>query len=204
VEPDRQRAIAKGPFGFPDTISYLQIPIHIMSGWCAANLLPRLSPRQRLMSMIAASIADLDGLSILGGQQAYWHWHHRICHNLPFGILVAAVLAAVSGRTIGLFILYLALFHLHLDLDIFGSGPGWGIFYFWPFSNWMFDNTHLSWEFYSWQNITIAGVLLAWTIAIAVRDRRTPLEAIMPDLDRQLVAFFRKLFRAANDSRQSR
>jgi len=165
-----------------------------MSGWCAANLLRRLSPRQRLMCMIAATIPDLDGLSILFGQQAYWNWHHRVCHNLPFGILACLILATISGKTFRLFILYLALFHLHIDMDIFGSGQGWGIFYFWPFSNWMFDNTHLSWDFYSWQNLTIAGAFLIWSLIIAIRAGRTPLEAIMPDLDRQLVRVLRKPF----------
>jgi hypothetical protein len=99
-----RRAIGKGPFDFPDTISHLQIPIHIMSGWCAANCLPRLSPRQRLMSMIAATVADLDGLSILGGQQAYWNWHHRVCHNLPFGFALISALAVLGeARRRGLF-----------------------------------------------------------------------------------------------------
>jgi inner membrane protein len=172
----------------------MQIPTHIMSGWCAANLFPSLNAKQRLMCMIAAAIPDLDGLSILGGQQSYWHWHHRVCHNLPFGVLVCLGLTAISGWRIGLFVLYLALFHLHLNMDVFGSGPGWGIFYFWPFSDWMFDNSHLSWEFYSWQNLTIAAAFLAWTIGIAVVLRRTPLEYLMPDLDRQLVDILRKPF----------
>src|SRR5579872_2781125 len=172
----------------------MQIPTHILSGWCAANLFPPLNPRQRLMCMIAAAIPDLDGLSILGGQQAYWNWHHRVCHNLPFGLIVCGLLAWLSGRRIGLFVLYLLLFQLHIVMDIFGSGPGWGIYYFWPFSNWMFDNTGISWEFFSWQNLSIAGGLLVWTIVIAIRLGRTPLEAIMPRLDGQLVGFFRKPF----------
>jgi hypothetical protein len=86
------------------------------------------------------------------------------------------------------FILYAAEFHLHLAMDIFGSGPGWGIFYFWPFSNWSLDNTRLSWPFYSWQNISLAIVLFILVIAIIFWKRRTPLEAIMPKLDRQIVS----------------
>ena len=77
--------------------------------------------------------------------------------------------------------------------------PGWAIFYLWPFSNWMFDNTHLSWDFYSWQNLSIAAALLIWTLIIAVRKGRTPLEAIMPDLDRQLVRVVRKPLKWSND-----
>lgn len=166
----------------------MHIPTHIMSGWCLSNLIPKLGPRERLMCMIATTIPDLDGLSILGGRETFLNWHHVACHNLPFGILVCAILTLLAGRSVWAFMLYLLFFHLHLLLDVFGSGPGWGIYYWWPFSRWAFDNTHLSWEFYSWQNISIAGGLLVWTILIARFKQRTPLEALMPDLDRQLVA----------------
>jgi inner membrane protein len=173
----------------------MQTQTHILSGWIAANLLPSMTARQRLMSMIAAAIPDLDGLSYLGGQEAFWNWHHRACHNLPFGILACGVMTLLSGGKIWLFFWYLALFHLHLVMDIFGSGPCWGIYYFWPFSGWMFDNSPYSWDFYSWENLSIAAGLIAWTILIAVRAGRTPLEAIMPRLDGQTVRWLRSRFR---------
>jgi inner membrane protein len=168
----------------------MQVPIHLMTGWCTANLLPGLTKRQRLFSMIAAAIPDVDGLSILGGQDAYWNWHHRAGHNLTWCIVSCTIMAMISAPFIKSFLLYAAQFHLHLLMDVFGSGPDWGIYYFWPFSNWKFDNTHLSWEFYSWENMTIAALLLIWVIAIIYRKKRTPLEAVMPNLDRQLVALF--------------
>jgi hypothetical protein len=171
----------------------MHVQTHILSGWCIGNYLS-LTARQRLLCMIAASIPDLDGLSILGGQNAYWDYHHRLCHNLPFGVLACVVLALFSHRRLFMCVIYLTLFHLHLVMDYFGSGPGWGIYYFWPFSSWVADNRHVSWEFYSWQNITIAAVLVSWTILIAVRQGRTPLEALMPRLDRQLVDWLRRRF----------
>lgn len=171
----------------------MHVQTHILSGWCVGNYLP-LTARQRAMGMVAASVADLDGLSILGGQNAYWDYHHRLCHNLTFGLLACGILTLWSGRRPLTFLVYLALFHLHLVMDYFGSGPGWGIYYFWPFSSWAADNRHVAWEFYSWQNITIAAVLVVWTIVIAVRRGRTPLEALMARLDRQLVDWFRKRF----------
>jgi hypothetical protein len=166
----------------------MQLPIHLLAGWCTANLLPGLTPRQRGFCIIAAGIPDLDGASILFGQEAFWNWHHKVCHNLPFCLLVSSILAAYSPWRIGSFVLYAIEFHLHLAMDVFGSGPHWGIYYFWPFSDWCGDSTRFSWAFYSWQNLTIAGALLVWTILIAFVDRRTPLEAIMPNLDRQLLA----------------
>jgi len=71
-------------------------------------------------------------------------------------------------------------------------GTGWPIRNLWPFSPWSPDNRAWSWEFYSWQNITTAAVLVVWTIVIAVRAGRTPLEVLMPKLDRQLIDWPRK------------
>jgi hypothetical protein len=48
-----------------------------------------------------------------------------------------------------------------------------------------------AWPFYSWQNITTAFALVAWTLVIARRLGRTPLESLMPRLDRQLVGYLR-------------
>jgi hypothetical protein len=137
--------------------------------------------------MLAATACDVDGLSILAGQNAYWDYHHTLGHNLPFGLLFCLALAAFSARRALAFTVYLALFHLHLLLDYFGSGPGWGIPYFWPFSKHVSVNPS-AWAFYSWQNLTAAGMLVIWTLWIIRRDGRTPLEAVMPNLDRQLVA----------------
>jgi hypothetical protein len=47
----------------------MHIQTHILSGWCVANTLP-CTARQRSLAMIAASAADIDGISILFGQQA--------------------------------------------------------------------------------------------------------------------------------------
>jgi hypothetical protein len=47
-------------------------------------------------------------------------------------------------------------------------------------------NAH-AWEFYSWQNISAAFSLLGVTAAIGFVKRRTPLELLMPSLDRRLV-----------------
>lgn len=164
----------------------MHVQTHILSGWCVANALP-LTPRQRLCAMIAATAPDLDGLTILGGWDAFREYHHMLCHNLVFCVLSAAILATISGRRLASFALYFTLAHLHLALDYYGSGPLWRIYYWWPFSKqgaWMWAD---AWEFFSWQNIGTFFALFAWTIYIAARHGRTPLERIMPSLDRQLV-----------------
>ena len=198
----------------------MHIQTHILSGWCLANCLP-LSPRQRLCSMLAATLADVDGLGILLGQRYYHQYHHVLGHNIFFAVALSAVLAAVPVAAIGdrgggsrsliaatgsscaksngrttlkrplIFLLYLALAHVHLLLDYFGSGPLWKIRYLWPASNFFFEWDR-AWEFFSWQNLSTFALLLTWTIIIAFRARRTPLEAIMPKLDAKLVAGLRQ------------
>ena len=42
-------------------------------------------------------------------------------------LLISLTLASFSTRRVLAFCAYLALFHLHLVLDYFGSGPGWPI-----------------------------------------------------------------------------
>lgn len=137
--------------------------------------------------MIAATAADIDGVGIIFSQKAYWDWHHVAAHGLFSALLFAAVLTAFpQPRRVLAFFVYLALAHLHLLMDYFGSGPGWPIYYLWPVSNFKIVNPNAS-DLFSWQNTLCGGMLLAWTIAIAWRCKRTPLEAIMPRLDAQLV-----------------
>jgi hypothetical protein len=167
----------------------VHIPTHILSGWCVGNLVA-LTPRQRCACMIAAAAPDFDGLGIIidipFGTDFYHDYHHLLGHNLFFCAVVAIVLSVWtrSWRALGP---YLALAHLHLVMDYFGSGPLWDIHYLWPVGSLKFRNP-AAWEFFSWQNITFAGVFFIWTIAIARYQRRTPLEWIMPDLDRQLIS----------------
>lgn len=161
-----------------------------MSGWCAGNLV-KLTPRERLFCMLAASLPDLDGLGVLASSQAYWDYHHKLCHNLMAGCLLSVLLAAFSSQRLKSGLLYLGLFHLHLVLDYFGSGEGWEISYLWPFSEWRVENLR-AWPFYSWQNISVGFAFLGWTLLIILRLGRTPLEAIMPSLDRQLVQLMQR------------
>lgn len=163
----------------------MHVPTHIMSGWCGANLF-RFSPTERLLCMIAATVPDLDGLSRIFGENAYWDWHHKLTHNLLSALVVAAVAAVFARRRIACALVCFGLFHLHLAMDLVGSGPGWPIHYLWPYDSMGIESRHV-WELYSWQNIAAAGALLAWTILIAAFARRTPLEKLMPALDRQLV-----------------
>jgi hypothetical protein len=149
--------------------------------------------------MIAASAADVDGLGIVLGQRVYQEYHHVLGHNVSFALLLGGALTVYSTHRLKAFCIYLGLAHLHLVLDYFGSGPLWRIYYLWPLSRWSVVFEH-AWEFYSWQNISTAAAFLAWTLAIAVRRGRTPLEAVMPSLDMQLVDWLRRRVRPPRKS----
>jgi len=144
--------------------------------------------------MLAGSAADLDGLSIIAGYREYEIYHHTLAHNAMFIGVCSAVLAVLSPQKLKSLLIYLGLMHLHLAMDFVGSGPDWGICYLWPFSHRELIITW-GWELYSWQNISTAYAFLACTLAIAAFAGRTPLEILMPSLDRQLVDLLRRAMR---------
>lgn len=163
----------------------MHIPTHILSGWCVGNLFP-FRARERLFCMVAASAEDLDGLGIFISRELYWDYHHKFGHCIFFGVLMSAILTLFSQRKWVCFPLYLALFHLHVLLDYYGSGPGWPQYFFWPVSDWKLDNPGV-WAFFSWQNIVAFLLLLTWALMIAAKQGRTPLELIAPRFDRGIV-----------------
>lgn len=179
----------------------MHLPTHILAGWAVANALP-LSPRQRLAAMAVSALPDLDVVSIVGGMEAYWRHHHVLGHNLLVGVLLSVSLTLLLSRRWWMPLFLLALFHLHLLMDVFGSGPLWSVSYWWPISSQTFASAH-AWEFFSWQNITAGYGLVGIAIAIAIHARRTPLELLMPSLDQKLVEFFRRVARRPEPSRPS-
>jgi len=174
----------------------MHIQTHIMSGWCIGNLFD-LSPRERFCCMVAASVHDLDGLGVIVSEDVYWDYHHLLGHNFAFGLILCAVLVCFSRHQVKALVLYLALFHLHLVMDYFGSGPGWSLGYAWPFSDEGLMSRH-AWEFYSWQNITTGCAFVVWMLGIVLWQKRTFLELPMPSLDRQLVALGQRLVNRGN------
>jgi inner membrane protein len=170
----------------------MHIQTHILSGWCVGNLF-RFTPRERAFCMFAASLQDLDGLGILVSQELYWDYHHKIGHCLVTGIVLSVVLTIFSAHRLKALAVYLGLFHLHLVLDYFGSGPGWPLYYFWPISDYEIVNDD-AWPFFSWQNISAAFAMVFWTLWIAISKQRTPLETFMPKLDRKFTSWLARKF----------
>lgn len=166
----------------------MHLQTHFLSGWCIGNLF-RLNGRERLFCALAAVLPDFDGLGIIFSQEAYWKFHHLLGHNLLFSIVTAGVFCCFSSHKAKMLCLSFALSQLHMVMDLFGSGELWTISYLWPFSHQEFS-VSCGWALYSWQNILAGIVLIAWMLLIMKYQRRTPLEVIMPKLDRQLVELF--------------
>ncbi len=169
----------------------MHLQTHILASWCIGSAL-RLTPRERFFCMAAGAMADLDGLSMLGGEAAFAQWHHVLGHNVFFGLLLATILAAASTHRLKAMVVYLVLFHLHLVMDYYGSGFAWRIHYLWPWQETGWRSAY-GWPLTSWQNKLAAVVCIGWTIIIAVRAGRTPFE-LLPAVDRQVVTVFRKWF----------
>jgi len=163
----------------------VQIQTHILSGWCVADLV-ELTPRERVFAMVAASFPDVDGLGLVVSLDYYGKYHHVLAHNLLVATVLAVVLAVFSTHRWKGFLLYFCLFHLHLLMDLLGSGAGWGIDYFWPFSD-REISTRYGWELNSWQNAVAFLMLVGWTVRIAFKRGRTPFERLYPTLDRDLL-----------------
>ena len=172
----------------------MHIQTHILSGWVVANVLP-LGPRERFLCLAVAAIPDLDGLGILVSQDLYWDLHHKLGHNVFFfGVIAMAAALLASKRRLAVLVACFALGWLHFALDYLGSGPGWGLFPLWPVSD-VEVKWEGAWPFFSWQNLSAFFALLVVTIGIAWKWSRTPLEWVMPGLDRQLVTLLSGLHR---------
>ena len=127
--------------------------------------------RDRVLVAWAGVAADLDGLTVLAGEDAYGRWHHVLTHGLFAGLLIGLLMSSWAKDRINVWWLGLGAFHLHLVCDFLGSGADWPIQYFWPLSD-TFYYTPYGWELDAWQNWVVAVTLIV--VVWASRDRLRP------------------------------
>lgn len=171
--------------------------VHAGVGWLIGAALPR--RKDRVVACVAAVIPDLDGLTLLFGEDLYAEWHHKVTHGFAFALVVtlAAHTIARSWKTT----LAAALaYHSHVACDLAGSGPGWPILYGWPLDDvaWL---PSWQWDLASWQNALFGAAVIAACLWCGVRIGRTPVEVVSVRADAAVVAALRARFTARSRAR---
>lgn len=165
--------------------------VHAELSWLAGVRLTE--RRDRVLVTLAGVVPDVDGLSLLGGVEAYSKWHHVLTHGLVAATVCAVLFGALAKRRLVVGATSFAAFHLHLLCDLAGSGPGWPITYLAPFSR---TETMWSgqWNLASWQNSVIGLGATLVVLACALPFGRTLVEAFSVKADQKVVAALRARF----------
>ncbi len=169
--------------------------VHAELAWLSAQGLS--ARRDRILVTVAGLVPDLDGLTILAGEESYGKWHHVLTHGSASAVVLSGLLAVFAQRKALTFALAFAMFHLHLACDFVGSGPGWGMTYLWPFSE-AYVIWDGQWDLASWQNGVIGALATAAVLGCAVWKGRTIVELFSTKADAQVVATVRRRLRATS------
>ena len=179
---------------------------HLLTGWAVAESadLPR---KDRTLVTLAAVIPDVDGLGVIAeiatentSTPVYWwsEYHHVLCHNIGFGLLLAATAALLSVRRTITTLLVVLVFHLHLLADLIGSrGPDgyqWPIPYLLPFSDRWQLHWDGQWALNAWPNILLTIGLLSLTLYLAWKRGYSPIGIVSARADSAFVATLRRRF----------
>lgn len=176
---------------------------HLLAGWSVANT-AELGRTDRSLVTLSGLIPDIDSFGLLMRlipistiDQAQWwpDYHHRLGHNITFGLGLAIICLAFGKDKVKTALLALISFHTHIIFDLIGSkGPDgyqWPIWYLYPFAEMQLTWSY-QWELNSWPNFAITALLLAYTFHIARSKGRTPIEFISIRADRAVVDTLRR------------
>lgn len=168
--------------------------VHAELSWLGAQKLT--DRRDRILVTLGGVLPDLDGLTLLAGEEMYGRWHHVLTHGILSAVAISAVLAMFARKKWAVFGLAFAAFHLHLFCDLLGSGPGWPLYYLWPMSR---EQVMWSgqWNLASWQNSLIGMAATFVVLACALPFGRTAVEIFSLKADAKVVAALRKRFARA-------
>jgi membrane-bound metal-dependent hydrolase YbcI (DUF457 family) len=150
-------------------LTALHFLTHIGLSWIVASL-ARLSVRDRWLITLAGVVPDLDGAGIVWSDAAYVGVHRAAGHGLVFALVWLGLTLALADRRGLATLLAAAAFHLHLLLDLVGTG-GLPIRYFWPFSDrgWSVPG---HWTLASWPNTIVMAATLLGVLWMGWRSRR--------------------------------
>jgi inner membrane protein len=166
--------------------------IHAGVGWLLGAKLP--TRRDRVVATVAAVIPDVDGLTLLFGEDLYAEWHHKVAHGAAFAVVVVVAAALITRRASATIVAALA-YHSHILCDLAGSGPGWPIWYWWPFddASWL---PSWQWDLASWQNAVFGAAVIALCLTCGVALGRTPIEVVSKRADAAVSTTLQARFRA--------
>lgn len=166
---------------------------HGLISWVSTY--PLRDRKDRILVTTAGLIPDIDGVGAIISIDYYSKYHHILAHNIFFGIIISIIALLISKQKKLTAFLALLSFHLHLICDLFGSGAGWGVQYFWPINNINFEfKAPFQWELDSWQNLVVTAICIAIIIFISLKKNRTILEVINVKMDMTVVSVFKKWF----------
>lgn len=176
----------------------MQVPIHLAISWLIGHRLGE--RRDRRLVTWAGVVPDVDALSLLAGAATYSEYHHVVTHGLVGAVATTALCTAFARKRLRVMMLSLVAFHVHLLCDLLGSGRGWAIVYWWPFSRREYL-TPYGWPLASPQNALVWLAAVAITVWIGIKQGRTFAEAFLPDrADAAVVEALRKIFLRAQPS----
>ncbi len=99
--------------------------VHAEPSWLLAQGLRE--RRDRVLVTCAGLAPDLDGLSLMAGEEFYGRYHHVILHGYVGALVTLAACAALARQRVAVGLLSVAAFRGHLLCDLAGSGPDWPI-----------------------------------------------------------------------------
>ena len=179
---------------------------HLLTGWVVAES-AALGRRDRSLVTLAAVMPDIDGLGVIGeiatrnsSSPVFWwsEYHHVLCHNIGFGVLLAASAALLAVRRATTALLVVLVFHLHLFADLVGSrGPDgfqWPVPYLLPFSDEWQLRWSGQWPLDAWPNFLLTGLLLVLTLYLAWKRSYSPIGIVSVKADAAFVATLRRRF----------
>jgi inner membrane protein len=178
---------------------------HFLTGWIAANASTRLEPRERAIIALASVAPDLDGIGIIpelltatSDHPLLWYssYHHVLCHNLAFGLVLVLIGWMMGVRRWLTGMLVTLSFHMHLAADLIGSrspdGYQWPILYLYPFSHsWQLAWSG-QWQLNAWPNYVVTVLALSVVLTLAWKRGYSPLEMLSANADRALVRALRR------------
>lgn len=161
---------------------------HLQFGWWFAHW-KEFNRRERAAIALAAAACDLDGLSLLAGSAAYYRYHHILFHNIGATLVVIPLAGILLWRRPLAWFMVVFAFAMHIPEDYI-TVP-WNMKPWAPFSAEIVNlNRYLpsALIMYGFQTAVMVGIL-AVTVWIYHRHRRTPLEIISPAFDRLIINY---------------